>query len=68
MNSDKYVNIIRLLRVLNAVRESKIGIPLTFTQYPFCTEVMGLLVVQFFPQHCQTATLEPEGPVGSPHY
>jgi hypothetical protein len=32
MNSDKYVNIIRLLRVLNAVRESKIGIPLTFTQ------------------------------------
>jgi hypothetical protein len=68
MNSDKYVNIIRLLRVLNAVRESKIGIPLTFTQYPFCTEVMGLLVVQLFPQHCQTATLEPEGPVGSPHY
>lgn len=32
MDSDKYVNIIRLLRVLNAVRDPKIGIPLTFTQ------------------------------------
>ncbi|EFA13302.2 Vacuolar protein sorting-associated protein 16 homolog-like Protein [Tribolium castaneum] len=35
MNSDKYVNIIRLLRVLNAVRDPKIGIPLTFTQLQF---------------------------------
>ncbi|RZC42147.1 vacuolar protein sorting-associated protein 16 -like protein, partial [Asbolus verrucosus] len=38
MNSDKYVNIIRLLRVLNAVRDPKIGIPLTFTQLQYLTQ------------------------------
>lgn len=32
MNSDGYVNMCRLLRVLNAIRDPKIGIPLTVTQ------------------------------------
>lgn len=32
MKSDNYVNICRLLRVLNAIRDAKIGIPLTITQ------------------------------------
>lgn len=35
VNSDKYVHMCRLLRVLNAIRHPKIGLPLTFTQYPF---------------------------------
>ncbi|CAH2013554.1 unnamed protein product [Acanthoscelides obtectus] len=34
MKSDSYVNMCRLLRVLNAVRDPKVGIPLTITQYP----------------------------------
>jgi len=40
LNSDSYVEMCRLLRVLNAVRDHKIGIPLTCTQYPF----IGFLV------------------------
>ncbi|KAG5894092.1 hypothetical protein JTB14_003948 [Gonioctena quinquepunctata] len=32
MRSDSYVNMCRLLRVLNAVRDPKVGIPLTITQ------------------------------------
>ncbi|VEN47400.1 unnamed protein product [Callosobruchus maculatus] len=32
MNSDSYVHMCRLLRVLNAVRDPKVGIPLTITQ------------------------------------
>lgn len=35
MNSENYVNMCRKLRVLNAVRDPKVGIPLTITQYPF---------------------------------
>ncbi|KAI7815095.1 vacuolar protein sorting-associated protein [Rhyzopertha dominica] len=35
LSSDDYVKMCRLLRVLNAVRDPKIGIPLTFMQYPF---------------------------------
>jgi hypothetical protein len=35
LNCDSYVKMCRLLRVLNAVRDHKIGIPLTCTQYPF---------------------------------
>lgn len=31
-NSDMYVNMCRLLRVLNAVRDSRVGLPLTYTQ------------------------------------
>ncbi|PSN30635.1 Vacuolar protein sorting-associated protein 16 [Blattella germanica] len=31
LNSDSYVNMCRLLRMLNAVRDYKIGIPLTYT-------------------------------------
>ncbi|CAH0559319.1 unnamed protein product [Brassicogethes aeneus] len=36
-SSDKYVNMCRLLRVLNAVRDPKIGIPLTITQLQYLT-------------------------------
>ncbi|CAH1109343.1 unnamed protein product [Psylliodes chrysocephalus] len=32
MRSDSYVNMCRLLRVLNAVRDPKVGIPITITQ------------------------------------
>ncbi|KAJ8985073.1 hypothetical protein NQ317_019757 [Molorchus minor] len=32
MKSDSYVNMCRMLRVLNAVRDPKVGIPLTITQ------------------------------------
>lgn len=35
MSCDKYVKMCRLLRVLNAVRSPKVGIPLTIEQYPF---------------------------------
>lgn len=35
LNPDSYVKMCYLLRVLNAVRDHKIGIPLTCTQYPF---------------------------------
>lgn len=31
-NPDKYIEICRVLRVLNALRDPKIGIPLTYTQ------------------------------------
>lgn len=34
MSSDDYVKMCRLLRVLNAIRDPKIGLPLTFMQYP----------------------------------
>ncbi|KAF5302481.1 hypothetical protein FQR65_LT08571 [Abscondita terminalis] len=34
INSDEYVKMCRLLRVLNSVRDRKIGIPLTYTEYP----------------------------------
>ncbi|XP_019868219.1 vacuolar protein sorting-associated protein 16 homolog [Aethina tumida] len=36
-SSDKYVNMCRLLRVLNAVRDPKIGISLTITQLQYLT-------------------------------
>jgi len=45
LNSDYYVRMCRLLRVLNAVRNHKIGIPLTYTQYPF-TVFLTLMLVQ----------------------
>jgi len=45
LNSDYYVRMCRLLRVLNAVRDHKIGIPLTYTQYPF-TVFLTLMLVQ----------------------
>lgn len=32
----------RLLRVLNAIRDPKIGLPLTFTQYPFRAQLLSL--------------------------
>lgn len=32
-NPDEYIRITRILRVLNALRDPKIGIPLTFKQY-----------------------------------
>lgn len=35
MNPDKFVRMIRELKVLNTVRDKRIGIPITFTQYPF---------------------------------
>jgi len=31
----QFVNMCRVLRVLNDVRNPRIGIPLTYTQYPF---------------------------------
>lgn len=36
INSDEYVQMCRVLRVLNAIRDRKIGIPLTFTEYVVC--------------------------------
>jgi len=44
LNSDYYVRMCRLLRVLNAVRDHKIGIPLTYTQYPFTVFPMLMLM------------------------
>lgn len=35
MNPEKFVRMIRELKVLNTVRDKRIGIPITFTQYPF---------------------------------
>lgn len=35
IDSEYYVQMCRILRVLNAVRHPAIGIPLTYTQYPF---------------------------------
>lgn len=35
MAPHKYVRMCRLLRVLNAIRDPKVGIPLTIAQYPF---------------------------------
>lgn len=35
IDSEEFVKMCRLLRVLNAARDRKIGIPLTFTEYPF---------------------------------
>ncbi|XP_057651566.1 vacuolar protein sorting-associated protein 16 homolog [Diorhabda carinulata] len=35
MRSDSYVEICRLLRVLNAVRDPKVGIPITITQFNY---------------------------------
>ncbi|XP_060525392.1 vacuolar protein sorting-associated protein 16 homolog isoform X2 [Cylas formicarius] len=35
MNSDRYVKMCRLLRVLNAIRDSKVGLPLTITQLKY---------------------------------
>ena len=32
-NSDQFVDMCRVLRVLNAVRDFKIGLPLTYNQY-----------------------------------
>lgn len=44
MRSDSYVNMCRLLRVLNAVRDPKVGIPLTITQLNFMKKrAQGLL-------------------------
>ncbi|KAJ4427721.1 hypothetical protein ANN_25373 [Periplaneta americana] len=37
LNSESYVKMCRLLRVLNAVRDHKIGIPLTYTQMQHLT-------------------------------
>lgn len=47
MKSDSYVNMCRLLRVLNAVRDPKVGIPLTITQYPFFTLLYVFLKLHF---------------------
>lgn len=35
ISSDKYVRMCRILRVLNAIRDPKVGISLTIEQYPF---------------------------------
>lgn len=34
-HATEFVNMCRVLRVLNAVRSPRVGIPLTYTQYPF---------------------------------
>lgn len=34
LKPDSYVKMCRILRVLNSVRHERVGIPLTYTQYP----------------------------------
>lgn len=41
MRSDSYVTMCRLLRALNAVRDPKVGIPITITQYPLMLEILN---------------------------
>ena len=40
MNSEKFVNMCKVLRVLNAVREYHVGMPLTYEQYPFVQNII----------------------------
>lgn len=48
MDSEYYVQMCRTLRVLNAVRHPAVGIPLTYTQYPFTRLVAILDTSRFF--------------------
>lgn len=41
--SEPYVQMCRILRVLNGVRSKKIGIPLTYSQYPLNTAILSCL-------------------------
>uniref|UniRef100_A0A3B5MDZ8 Vacuolar protein sorting-associated protein 16 homolog n=1 Tax=Xiphophorus couchianus TaxID=32473 RepID=A0A3B5MDZ8_9TELE len=46
---DQFVTTCRELRVLNAVRESSVGMPLTHTQYPCLLLSLRLVYRQFYP-------------------
>lgn len=52
MESEYYVQMCRTLRVLNAVRHPAVGIPLTYTQYPFVFRIDIHLVQKFLIFFC----------------
>lgn len=57
-NPEKYVEMCRILRVLNAVRDPKIGIPLTYTQYPFLQFYHFFFLLLLMPYYCIVFLLE----------
>uniref|UniRef100_A0A8C4ZJQ5 Vacuolar protein sorting-associated protein 16 homolog n=1 Tax=Gadus morhua TaxID=8049 RepID=A0A8C4ZJQ5_GADMO len=49
LSPEAFVSVCRDLRVLNAVRDPSIGIPLTHTQYPVCVCVCRLVYRRLYP-------------------
>lgn len=47
IDSEYYVQMCRTLRVLNAVRHPAVGIPLTYTQYPFVFHLIQSICIIF---------------------